>query len=328
MNRIYTYLCFLSSLVFAQDVVTDVNGNTYQYLTYGTQQWTIDNAAMESYRDGTPIEYVEDLAVWSTLTTGAWCYYDNDPNKGKLYNWYAVVGIHDNDPNTPNKEFAPEGWEVPGWSISNDFGTIINYLEENNFNCTGQDSNGGIPGNNKLAKAVSSTNGWFENGGLECAPANTPSLNNSSGFSAFPTGYRTIDGIYANEGSNAFFWTIRYGADDEGQAYFIERTWDYLGSMYMGKTFGASVRFVRPSQTASTNNLSQINFSIHPNPVGDYLYIDALSTYLVTVYDIFGKVILKTTTDKRIDVRSLSQGVYFIKVANKSESITKKIIKK
>ena len=23
------------------------------------------------------------------------------------------MGIHDTDPNTPNKEFAPEGWHVP-----------------------------------------------------------------------------------------------------------------------------------------------------------------------------------------------------------------------
>ena len=42
----------------------------------------------------------------------ALCYYDNDPTKGKLYNWYAVVN-YDNDENTPNKEFAPEGWRRP-----------------------------------------------------------------------------------------------------------------------------------------------------------------------------------------------------------------------
>ena len=63
---------------------------------------------MESYRDGTPIPQVTDSGIWANLSTGAWKYYDNDPNKGKVYNWYAVAGIHDNDNNTPNKIFAPE----------------------------------------------------------------------------------------------------------------------------------------------------------------------------------------------------------------------------
>ena len=53
------------------------------------------------------------IDVWESLTTGAWCYYENDETKGKLYNWYAVMGIHDAIETTPNKEFAPEGWHVP-----------------------------------------------------------------------------------------------------------------------------------------------------------------------------------------------------------------------
>ena len=42
------------------------------------------------------------------MTTGAWCYYNNDPKNGaiygKLYNWYAV-----ND----SRGLAPEGFHVP-----------------------------------------------------------------------------------------------------------------------------------------------------------------------------------------------------------------------
>ena len=93
--------------------VTDQDGNSYPYLTYGDQVWTVENAEIMTYRDGTEIPQVTDQTEWSNLSTGAWCYYDNDPTKVKLYNWYAVMGIHDTDPNTPNKEFAPEGWHVP-----------------------------------------------------------------------------------------------------------------------------------------------------------------------------------------------------------------------
>jgi hypothetical protein len=35
------------------------------------------------------------------IKTGAWCYYDNDSENGttygKLYNWYAVMGITTED---------------------------------------------------------------------------------------------------------------------------------------------------------------------------------------------------------------------------------------
>ena len=53
------------------------------------------------------------LQSGANLTTGAWCYYNNDPTKPRLYNWYAVMGMHDTEESTPNKEFAPEGWRVP-----------------------------------------------------------------------------------------------------------------------------------------------------------------------------------------------------------------------
>jgi uncharacterized protein (TIGR02145 family) len=86
-------------------------------VTIGTQIWTNKNLDVTTYRDGTPIPQVTDPTAWVALTTGAWCYYNNDPANGaiygKLYNWYAVAGIHDNDPNTPNKILAPIGWHVP-----------------------------------------------------------------------------------------------------------------------------------------------------------------------------------------------------------------------
>jgi len=79
----------------------------------GTQTWQHWNLEVSTYRNGDPIPNVTDPAVWDTLTTGAWCYYDNDPGTdgegngmvyGKLYNWYAV-----HDP----RGLAPSGWHVP-----------------------------------------------------------------------------------------------------------------------------------------------------------------------------------------------------------------------
>ena len=64
----------------------------------GTQEWTTRNAEHVTYRDGTAIPQVTDQTAWDNLTTGAWCYYNNDSanaeTHGKLYNWYAVFKIN------------------------------------------------------------------------------------------------------------------------------------------------------------------------------------------------------------------------------------------
>jgi hypothetical protein len=51
------------------------------------------NIKITSYQNGDAIPYVTDPTAWDGSTTGAWCYYNNDPTSGygKLYNWYAVA---------------------------------------------------------------------------------------------------------------------------------------------------------------------------------------------------------------------------------------------
>ena len=134
--------------------ITDQDGNTYDYLTYGDQAWTVENAEMVTYRDGTDIPQVTSNGVWADTTTGAWCYYNNDETKPRLYNWYAVMGIHDavslTDP-SQRKQFAPEGWHVPS---DTEWTTLENHLIANDYNYDGTTTE------NKIAKAMASTTGW------------------------------------------------------------------------------------------------------------------------------------------------------------------------
>ena len=115
LNEIYQDpdIC-ISQQIFEVSCSSDLdqNGNSFRWKSYGNLDWAIENSKVISYRDGTPIPQVSSPEEWYSLTTGAWCYYDNDPSKGILYNWYAVRGIHDNDSSTPNKELAPNGWYV------------------------------------------------------------------------------------------------------------------------------------------------------------------------------------------------------------------------
>ena len=206
-------------------------------IVYGTQEWTVENACHITYRDGTPIPQVTDDTAWSNLTTGAWAYYNNDPTKHRLYNWYAVAGIHDTDPNTPNKEFAQEGWHVPS---NLEWTTLENYLIANGYNYDGTTTG------NKIAKSMASTTGWLSSTTLG-TPGNNQSTNNSSGFNAYPKGWRYGFGGFGGEGDTAVFWsTTDYSSSD---AYFFDirnyREYVFTGGDFYYKENGNSVRLVK-----------------------------------------------------------------------------------
>ena len=217
-------------------LVTDIDGNTYDYITYGDQYWTVDNAAMETYRDGTPIPQVTDATEWSNLTTGAWCYYNNDPTKRRIYNWYAAMGMHDTDESTPNKEFAPEGWHVPS---DTEWTTLENQLIANGYNYDDTTTE------NKIAKAMASSTGW--NGSTDLgAVGNDQSSNNSSGFNAFPEGGRYSDGSFENDGPYAIFWSSPENDSNDVWNRVLNYNYSSLDRYNANnKQNGLSVRFVR-----------------------------------------------------------------------------------
>jgi uncharacterized protein (TIGR02145 family) len=296
--------------------VTDIDGNTYDYITYGTQVWTVDNAAMEKYRDGTEIPQVTDEVAWANLTTGAWAYFDNDPTKPRLYNWYAVMGIHDAEPTTPNKEFAPEGSHV---SSDAEWTTLEEHLVANGYNYD-QTTTG-----NKIGKAMASTTGWGTFAGLG-AVGNNQSLNNSSGFNAFPEGYRNNDGSFYDEDDVAYFWSSTENDADNAWYRDLFNGNSNLGRSNNIKRNGYSVRFVRDASSLSIKDFSN-SIIIYPNPVKNILTIDGLVVQDVVIYSVLGKEVLKISNLNTIDVSSLSKGVYFIKVSDGINASTKKFIK-
>ncbi len=103
----------------AQTTVTDIDGNVYRTVKIGTQVWMAENLKTTKYRNGDPIANVTNGASWKALTTGAYCWYNNDAeNKvtyGGLYNWFVVAD---------SRKIAPTGWHVPTdaeWTVLTDF---------------------------------------------------------------------------------------------------------------------------------------------------------------------------------------------------------------
>lgn len=242
-NQIDDLQSLLNNLQLQLQQVVDQDGNSYSYLFYGNQAWTVENAQMITYRDGTPIPQLTQ-GEWANTTTGAWCYFDNDPSNGILYNWYAVAGIHDNDPDTTNKELAPEGWHVASYS---EWDELQSLLIDAGYNFD-ETTNG-----NKIAKAMASSTGWLENSTDELDiglgdPGYDQISNNSSSFNAYPTGGRRYNNSnFFNQGIESGYWSSSESTEQEGKSWQFHFYTDgvYTSMLEWYKNMGWSVRFVK-----------------------------------------------------------------------------------
>ena len=76
------------------------------------------------------------------------------------------------------------------------------------------------------------------------------------------------------------------------------------------------------STSIQENNTSE--FNIYPNPVKNILTIGG-DYSSADIYDVFGKLVLTSKTQKIINVSTLSNGVYFVNINTKNTSTVKKI---
>jgi uncharacterized protein (TIGR02145 family) len=305
---------------YSDGIATDQDGNTFEWINYGTQDWAIENAEVVTYRDGTVIPQVTDATEWQNLTTGAWSYYNNDPLKPRLYNWYAVMGIYDSasfSDATLRKEFAPEGWHVPSDA---EWTTLEEYLIASDYNYDGTTTG------NKIAKAMASTTGWIsstETGAI----GNDQSLNNSSSFNAFPEGFRSSVGSFYSEGNNALFWSSTESNANSAWSRYLFNDYSNLSRYSDIKQNGFSVRFVRDAPTASTDKYSNA-ITIYPNPTTSIVTLQGDNEYDIEVYTLQGKKVM-ALTGNTIDMSHLSSATYIVKALDKVENkeVSYKVVK-
>jgi uncharacterized protein (TIGR02145 family) len=201
---------------------TDGSGGT---VTIGSQLWMLSNLDVTTYRNGDTIPQVTDAAAWAGLTTGAWCYYNNDPATGaiygKLYNWYAV-----NDP----RGLAPAGWRVPTdieWKTL-EMSLGMTQMQADVTGYMGTDQGGQL-------KEADTTHWISPNAGA----------TNSSGFTALSGGYRYIDGAFNYAGKYGNWWSsTEYSATIAwSRGLFYKNTGVYRYNV--NKKEGSSVRCIR-----------------------------------------------------------------------------------
>ncbi len=215
---------------FSYGTVTDIDGNVYQTIQIGDQEWMAENLKVTHYRNGDPIPNVTNDDDWSDLTTGAYVWYDNDiswkDSYGAMYNWYAVDDA---------RGLAPAGWHV---STVDEWTDLTDYI-------------GGIgsPHGNELksCRQVDSPLG----GGCNTNEHPRWSQDNDNwgtddyGFSGLPGGYRHDYGTFYIIGNYGFWWS----STDYSSEYAWSRRLDYNAGNVTPATYtkvkGSSVRCIK-----------------------------------------------------------------------------------
>jgi uncharacterized protein (TIGR02145 family) len=207
---------YAESVSFSTFNVIDYDGNGYNTVKIGTQEWTVQNLKVTHFQNGDVIFNVAEPYQWFSTTAPSYCYFDNDLSKvsvyGNLYNFYTAVD---------SRNVCPDGWHVPS---KDEWTTLINYF-----------------GNQYIADArmrEAGTAHWYHSTGAD----------NSSGFTFLPVGIRDAGGYFYGMTYNGSIWTSTESTDINGIG-------GWMASMYTdhsevvinsySKSNGAAIRCVK-----------------------------------------------------------------------------------
>ena len=208
----------IDSIVFYGSVmgptVTDIDGNVYPIVTIGSQEWMGQNLRTTHFNDGSPVTLVTDASLWITLTTSAYCWYNNDEithksDYGALYNWYAAEDAN----------LCPEGWHVP---TDSEWTTLIDYIG-------GENTAGG-----KLKEV--GTSHW-----------NSPNTGATDVFNytALPGGKRGGSGEYNSIRETGYWWSVTEAYPSSAWYRYMIKSSAKTSRHHLGKIHGFSVRCLK-----------------------------------------------------------------------------------
>ncbi len=210
-----------NSLAIPGSGVTDIDGNEYNTVIIGNQEWMAENLRTTKYADGTEIPFGLSDSEWENTTEGAYSVYPHENVEGiyseeqmvnaygKLYNWYAV---------DDERGLCPAGWHV---STEDDWNELLEYLEEEH-GIPNTNTYGGAANVLKAARQIDHP--WDGNHATYEHPRwdnltflyYTPYGTDDFGFSAFPAGSRSEVGSYGygHIGSVGRWWTSTLDQDN------------------------------------------------------------------------------------------------------------------
>ena len=211
--------------------VKDIDGNVYNTVNIGNQEWMVENLKTTKYRNGDLVGTTNppNLDISGEINPKyQWAPQYNISNViyfGRLYTWDVV-----ND----SRGICPVGWHAPSdseWTI------LTDYLTNNGYGYQGSGDD--------VAKSIASAEWWDTYSTSGGAIGYGPASNNSSGFSGVPAGYRASDGSGGSIGNITYWWSsTEYDATRAWLRWMI-----YNQSVVIidagNKLFGNSIRCLR-----------------------------------------------------------------------------------
>ncbi len=226
--------------------VTDIDGNIYQTVIIGSQEWMAENLRVAKYTNGDAITTDLTSTFWANITAGAYAVYDhtagntegiNSPEEmaaayGKLYNWYAAT-----DP----RGLCPEGWRVPG---DDDWTQLVDYVVAQGF-----PNSHLVNGAGNALKSCRQVGSPLDG----CNTSEHPRYDDhvthygfdEFGFSALPGGYRNRSGSFRLIGDSGFWWSTAMNSDLDAWSRSVYRGYGDLGRSFSSKRGGFSIRCMR-----------------------------------------------------------------------------------
>jgi len=188
--------------------VKDIDGNEYEVIKIGNQEWLSKNLEVTKFNDGTTIPLVSNNTNWSQATTSAGCWYDNKLNNdyGMLYNVQTIAN---------SKNVCPTDWKVPSMS---DWNALVSYLGDSK------------PDGMKLMET--GTTHW----------ENAYNSTNESRFTALGSGQRIGNGRYTNLKKQAAWW-VSESTPTNRSIYSIDM--GKAGSGVAGVNSGLAIRCIK-----------------------------------------------------------------------------------
>jgi len=209
------------------DVCVDIDGNVYETIQIGEQLWMAENLKVTHYNNEDEIAYPSN-EDFGSFDEGQYGVYNNDPSNadiyGNLYNW-AVV----ND----DRGVCPEGFHVPSDEEFMELEMFLGMSES-------EANSSGWRGTNEGSKLAGNTGLW-SNGNLE---------NNNefgtSGFSAFPAGYRfSTSGYYIGMGIDGYFWSSSESSSFDAWYRLLSYYYSDVSRYNLNKLVGFSIRCLK-----------------------------------------------------------------------------------
>ncbi|MEI7897091.1 MAG: fibrobacter succinogenes major paralogous domain-containing protein [bacterium] len=209
------------------DQVTDIDGNIYNTVKIGNQEWLKENLKVTRYNNGDPISQITDVFAWTKLTTPAYCNYNNDERVaqeyGRLYNYNAVV-----DP----RKLCPSGTHMPD---DQEWETLSEFLGGLKVAGGKMKEAGTKHWRSPNVMVIDTTNGNFSEIPVE-----------ESGFSALPAGRQYHD-QYIFLGEYTQMWSVTQCEYDDDLVWcrYLTFSLPHLKRFTYKKHYGLSVRCLK-----------------------------------------------------------------------------------